>query len=102
MKTENQFTVTAPNREDTFIEYSVRPVTRYIITRFSKSLSPCMTGELVEGAGSDGRGEYDNANVAFEVACALASADRERMGWPRGDGRIVFPDHPDSITAGLK
>jgi len=84
---------------DTFIEYRIVPVTRYHITRFSKSLSPCRTGELTEGIGSCGKGEYDNSNTAYEVAYALARADHERMGWPVGDDRIKYPEHPDHANA---
>jgi hypothetical protein len=67
----------------TKVEYRVRPVTRYIITRYA-----------VEGAGGsiETRGEYDNAHVAYEVGYALAKAEHERLGYPPGDERIVYPE----------
>jgi len=80
--------------QETFIEYRIAPVTRYVINRFSKSLSPCVTGELTEGSGSCGRGEYDNADTAYEVAYALARADHERLGWDLGDERLRYPNDP--------
>ena len=76
---------------ETFVEYRVVPVTRYQVTRFSKSLSPCRTGELVEGQGCCGSGEFDSADTAYEVAYALARADHERLGWPVHDDRIRYP-----------
>lgn len=64
------------------IEYKVRPVTRYVVTRFER------TGE----SGSSGQqGEFDNAGTAFAVAYALCRADHERLGWPLGDERIQYP-----------
>lgn len=64
------------------IEYRVRPVTRYIVTRFEES----------ERGGSSGQlGEYDNNQVAFEVGYALCCAEHERLGWPPGDERIKYP-----------
>lgn len=65
------------------IEYRVRPVTRYIITRY----------ETDSDSGSvEGRGEYDNADVGYEVAYALCKAEHERLGWPEGDPRIQYPE----------
>jgi hypothetical protein len=69
------------------IEYRVRPVTRFVITRFEKSVT---VNERCSAC-SDTRGEYDNADTAYDVAYALAKADHERMGWPIGDERIQYP-----------
>jgi hypothetical protein len=85
---------TAKMSELTKVEYQVKPVTRYVITRYSEGLSPCRTGELVPHAGVSTRGEYENGQVAYEVAYALAKADHDRMGWPVGDERIRYPDNP--------
>lgn len=65
------------------IEYRVRMVPRYVVTRYGQSA-------LCAG-GSETRGEYDNAEVAFEVAYALCKAEHERLGWPPGDERIQYP-----------
>ena len=65
------------------VEYSIRPVTRYVIGRYEEQDKVC---------GSSTRGEYDNPNTAYEVAYALAKADHDRLGYPPGDERIKYPD----------
>lgn len=80
------------------IEYSVRPVTRYIVARFESEIDE----EDGRGSmGSEGRGEYDNEHVAYEVAYALAKADHDRMGWPLDDERIQYPEPPTTGDAGV-
>jgi hypothetical protein len=72
------------------IEYRVRPVTRFIVTRFEAK-------EMVDGAGSAGssvHGEFDNVDTAHEVAYALAKAEQARLGWALGDDRMIFPLRP--------
>lgn len=67
------------------IEYRVRMVPRYIVTRyheFEGGRAAC---------GSETRGQYDNADVAYEVATALCKAEHERLGWDLGDERIQYP-----------
>ena len=65
------------------IEYRVRPVTRYIVTRY----------ESFPDRGSCGAmGEYDNEYIAQHVAYALCKAEHERLGWGVGDERIKYPD----------
>jgi hypothetical protein len=66
----------------TKVEYRVRPITRFVVTRYH---------EEERGAGCETKGEYDNANVAFEVGYALCKAEHERLGWPVGDERIQYP-----------
>ena len=75
------------------IEYRVRPVTRYVITRFERA----DVGEL-ERSSIRTLGEYDNAEVAYEVAYALCKADHERLAWPLDDARIQYPRHPSAGT----
>jgi hypothetical protein len=72
------------------IEYRVRPVTRYIVTRHEES-------DGGKTGGSSQHGEYDNSNVAYEVGYALARAEQERLGYPPGDERITYPMHPDGV-----
>jgi hypothetical protein len=65
------------------IEYRVRPVTRYVVTRYEK---------VDEGSGGVRTlGEYDNQEVAQEVGYALCKAEHERLGWAPGDPRIIYP-----------
>jgi hypothetical protein len=68
------------------IEYRVRPVTRFIVTRYGAT---CKNG--VEGNGVITLGEYDNAEVAHEVGYALCKSEHDRLGWPLGDERITYP-----------
>ena len=73
------------------LEYKVRPVTRYVVTRYMESESG--------RAGSSSRcGEYDNADVAYEVACALCKQEHDRLGLPMDDGRIQYPKRPPPST----
>ena len=64
------------------IEYKVRPVTRYVVTRYESR---------GRAGGSEQHGEFDNADTAFAVAYALCRAEHERLGWPVGDERIQYP-----------
>jgi len=64
------------------IEYRVRPVTRYIVTRFERD---------VVGSHCAYQGEFDSDKTAYAVAYALCKADHERKGWPIGDERIQYP-----------
>lgn len=80
------------------IEYRVRPVTRYVVTRYEDQ------GENGT-ANIRGLGEYENQQVAQEVGYALCRAEHERLGWPPGDTRILYPQPihgtgtPQSVTA---
>ena len=66
------------------IEYRVRPVTRFIVTRFHQ--------EDRGTAGVDVRGEFDNEAMAYEVGYALCKAEHDRLGYPPGDERIQYPE----------
>lgn len=65
------------------IEYRVRPVTRFIVTRYEQGSEH---GSISE------RGEYGNAEVAYEVGYALCKAEHERLNFPPGDERIQYPE----------
>lgn len=66
------------------IEYKVRPVARYVVTRYESR---------GKAGGSEQLGEFDNAETAHAVAYALCRAEHERLGWPVGDERIQYPQH---------
>lgn len=65
------------------IEYKVRPVTRYVVTRYERRGN---------AGGSEQQGEFDNAATAYAVGYALCRAEHERLGWPVGDERIQYPE----------
>lgn len=73
------------------IEYKVRPVTRYVVTRFES-----------DGGSSTQRGEFDSAQVAHEVAYALCKTEHEQLVWPVGDERIKYPDSPPPESDGQR
>lgn len=75
------------------IEYRVRPVTRYIVTRFERHVSA-----ESESGGSSSLGEYDCVDNAYDVAYALCKAEHERLGFPIGDERIQYPQMPRSLV----
>jgi hypothetical protein len=74
------------------IEYRVRETTRYIVTRYHESASGA-TG------GSEEKGEYENPDIAHEVAYALCKEEHRRLGFPPGDERIRYPQHPRDPNA---
>jgi len=71
------------------IEYKVRVTQRYFVTRYAEG-----DGQ----AGSSTFGEYDNEEVAYEVAYALCRAEHERLGWPLGDERIQYPRRDEAVV----
>lgn len=74
------------------IEYRVRDVSRYIVTRYE-------TGP--EGAGVSTIGEYGREESAYDVAYALCKAEHQRLGWPVGDERIQYPQSPSDANVTL-
>nr|WP_041296556.1 hypothetical protein [Janthinobacterium sp. Marseille] len=66
------------------IEYKVRKVTKFIVTRFEENDSGT-------AGSSTQHGEFDNEEIAMAVGGALAKADQDRLNIPQGDTRIMFP-----------
>lgn len=66
------------------IEYRVRPITRYIVTRY-------VAGDDMSPACSEVKGEYDSEQLAFEIGTALAKDEHRTRGWSLDDSRIVHP-----------
>lgn len=82
------------------IEYRVRPVTRYVVTKY-ENLDTVEREGGNRQAGSVGTcGEFDNESTAYNVAYALCKADHLRLGWPMDDPRIQYPK--DLEMAGLE
>lgn len=69
------------------IEYRVRPVTRYIVTRFE--------GDERGGSSSE-IGTYPSEETAYHVGYALAKADMERQASVINAKRVIFPEDPAS------
>ncbi len=75
------------------IEYKVRPVTRYSITRFERGANDTGSSRVL--------GEHDIYDTAYQVAYALCRADHERLGYPFTDERIQYPRHQDMDAVGV-
>jgi len=76
------------------IEYKVRKIERFIVTRFEQDDDG--------GAGSTAIGEYSSERAAYDVAYACAKVEHERLGYPEDDDRIQYPEPlpPVDIVAG--
>lgn len=71
-----------PKRSMT-VEYRVRPITRYQVTRYESCQQAGTLSQL---------GTYDNEQIAYEVGYALCKAEHDRLGLPLGDDRIIYPE----------
>lgn len=71
------------------IEYKVRPVTRYIVTRYHN---------CDNGAGVETHGEYDRERTAYDVAYALCKMEHDSLGYPPGDERVQYPESPAPVS----
>lgn len=68
-----------------YVEFRVRPVTRFVITRYER-----------DGMAAASRmcGEYESEDLAYDIGYALARQTREDMGEPVGSERVIFPQRP--------
>lgn len=69
------------------VEYRVRPVTRYIITRYSEEGKNAECGTL---------GEYDRQDLAHNVAYALCKIEHDGSGEPIDSENYIYPKIPFS------
>lgn len=76
------------------IEYRLRPVTRWIVTRYETELP--QDGVTSKGTSSQ-HGEFDNADTAYAVGYALAAAEHQRLGYPPGDMRVQYPEPIEAL-----
>lgn len=74
------------------VEYRVRPVTRYVVTRYH---------EDEHGSGVETKGEYDNEQVAYDVGYALAAHEHQQLSYPVGDERVKYPEMPNSSVISI-
>lgn len=82
------------------VEYRVKPVTRYIVTRHEKRTDPRFDNP--QRSQTAEKGTFDNPVIAFEVAYALAGQEHEQLGWPVGDDRMQYPKgdprYPETVV----
>lgn len=67
------------------IEYRVKRVERFIVTRFEGGSDNSTASSRQIGK------EFDNFETAYEVGYALAKGDQERLGLHPGDDGVIFP-----------
>ncbi len=99
--------------EVTQIEYRVREVRRFIVTKFETRVTEKdhPAGPMTM-SGSTNIGEHASADMAYEIAYALCKADHDTLGWDIADPRIKYPTGdaryeaveimPASVPAGAK
>jgi hypothetical protein len=81
------------SKETAMIEYRVKRVERFIVTRHEMSADG-NTGSATRQIGN----EYDSADTAFEVGYALARADAERLQLPPDSMEVIYPKHPREFS----
>lgn len=69
------------------IEYRVRPVTRFVVTRFESD------GGM---ASSTSCGEFDREEAALRVGFAAAKMDQEEFRFDHNRAKVIFPDMPEN------
>ena len=73
------------------VEYRVRPVTRYIVTRYVEYALDPSRPQMASGM-SEQRGSFDNAEVAYHVAYALCKAEHDASGEEVGSMNFIYPE----------
>ena len=78
------------------IEYRVKPVTRYIVTRFESREN--------DSGGVRSLGEFPTYQQAYEVGYALAKSEHDQHGWALDDPRMRYPEMiaPESYSIAVK
>lgn len=71
------------------VEYKVRPITRYVITRYE---------EIGNAGRSEQRGVYDNGEIAYQVAYALCKMEHDQSGEPVGSTNFIYPSIPEGVS----
>lgn len=72
------------------VEYRVREVKRFIVTRYEHEVFD--SGMETGSTGSQQlTGEYPNWDTAYAVGYALCKAEHDRLGYGVGDVRIQYP-----------
>jgi hypothetical protein len=78
------------------IEYKVRPVTRYIVTRFE--CKEAEDGSFGNQGASTQHGVFDSGAVAYEVAYALCRREHELSGQPIDSVNYRYPNIPEGVS----
>lgn len=73
------------------VEYKVRPVTRFIVTRYKSETYP-PESKLGSTGTSEVKGEFDNFKTAHAVAYALAKQEAFNLNLSPLDDTVIYPD----------
>ena len=65
----------------------MRPVTRYVVTRYHEDAREGGSG----ACGCDAKGEFDNERSAYDVAYALCKHEHNASGEPPGSMNFIYP-----------
>lgn len=76
------------------VEYRVKPITRYVVTRYEEGTDESIEEGPKSWSGTTERGNFDNFITAFEVASSLCGAEHASLGWPVDDDRMQYPKIP--------
>lgn len=71
------------------IEYRVKRVERFIVTRYEAPTSS--DGATTEVSVRQIGKEFDSFETAYEVGYSLAKEDQRRLGLPEDDMGVIFP-----------
>ena len=70
------------------VEYRVRPITRYIVTRY----------EATDQSGSSTQhGTFEDGETAYHVAYALCRAEHDKSGEPVDSQKFIYPKMPTGV-----
>ena len=77
------------------VEYRVRPVTRYIVTRYDEQRDD---DARTASGGSTQCGTFENGETAYHVAYALCRQEHHASGEPIDSENFIYPDIPDGVN----
>lgn len=76
------------------VEYRVRPVIRYHVTRFESEINE----NGICSSGCESLGEFDSGEVAYQVGYALCRKEHTDSGEPIGSENFKYPSIPDGAS----
>lgn len=78
------------------VEYRVRPITRYIVTRFEEVAGDAVSPSAM--CGSSAHGTFENGETAYQVAYALCRKEHDDSGQPVDSVNFIYPAIPDGVS----
>lgn len=72
------------------IQYKVKPITRYIVTRYESGTN---------GGSVSERGQFDSYQTAYDVAYAMCKLEHDMEGSEPGDDRFQYPQYCEDLSS---